>query len=167
MVEQGVLIGDNGSIYPDNQVTRAEFLTMLVRALGSEPAQYQGGFEDVKAEDWFAGYIQAALNLGILTGEELTMNPEGMLSRLDMVVFLNRAKGGTEEVKLGFIDIGQQGTEEYLAVSQAVTSGLVQGYPDNTFRPADTCIRAEAAVVLDRLLNGTPLNTTEVTEEVA
>ena len=63
--EEGVMNGKSETSFdPEGVVTRAEFLTMLVRASGLVPSTYSGGFGDVYSSDWFAGYVGAAI-LGI------------------------------------------------------------------------------------------------------
>src|SRR5690606_36645338 len=55
---------------------------------------------------------------------------------------------------LGFQDTGKIGVHKgYIAI--AVEAGIITGYEDNTFRPNDTATRAEAVVMVQRMLKAT------------
>lgn len=64
----------DGSFKPYESVTRAEFATMICRALGkekdAETTKYKGRseFSDVVANDWYTGYINVAKEMGIING---------------------------------------------------------------------------------------------------
>lgn len=47
---------------------QAQICTIMVASLGYEPKEYKGGFTDVDASDWFAPYVQAAVDAGLFTG---------------------------------------------------------------------------------------------------
>ena len=70
----GLVKGDeNGNFNPDKEISRAEFLAMVVRMIGQEgSAQALAGgdlpFTDVPADHWARGYIYFAYNMGIVNG---------------------------------------------------------------------------------------------------
>ena len=45
----------NGTFAPENNVTRAEFITMAINALGLEKAEYKGEIPDIAADKWCVG----------------------------------------------------------------------------------------------------------------
>ena len=76
---------------PDNTMTRAEFCTITVKALGLTP-KAGGKFKDVAAKDWFAGYVGTANTYGIVNGvSDTEFNPTGTITRQEAVVMLARA----------------------------------------------------------------------------
>lgn len=84
---------------------------------------------------------------------ETTFGPEASLTRAQFVALLARTFEWElpSAPKLSFKDKVPAYAQG--AVQVAVSKGLVKGYSDNTFRPDQPVTRAEAAVILDRLLN--------------
>lgn len=68
LAASGVINGmEDGSFAPNNGMTRAEFATIVVRALGLEP-KANNAFSDVAASAWYAGFIGTASEQGIING---------------------------------------------------------------------------------------------------
>lgn len=159
----GIVTGyPDGTFRPNDDVTRAEFVVMLMKILGL-PADVSATqtFTDVPASAWYAGYLDEAASVGIMTGAGGKANPDQLLSREEAAVLLMRAATyahltghlGTEPSSPpGFKDEASIGAWAQGAVSQAVLQGLISGYPDGTFKPLGTLTRAEAAALIDRLL---------------
>lgn len=84
---------------------------------------------------------------------ETTFGPEASLTRAQFVTLLARAFNWElpASPKLSFKDKVPDYAQG--AVQVAVAKGLVKGYEDKTFRPDKPVTRAEAAVILDRLVN--------------
>ncbi|WP_103109761.1 phosphodiester glycosidase family protein [Brevibacillus reuszeri] len=84
---------------------------------------------------------------------ETTFGPNASLTRAQFVTLLARTFEWDLPAtpKLNFKDKVPAYAQG--AVQVAVSKGLVKGYADKTFRPDQTVTRAEAAVILDRLLN--------------
>ena len=60
---------EDGSFGPEKDITRAEFATVVCRALGlGNPAKGATQFADVPADHWAAGYINLAAGQGIVNG---------------------------------------------------------------------------------------------------
>ena len=76
-IEVGVALGlyqgyEDSTFKPEGDITRSEFAAIVIRALGQE-GQAEGAkgttmFNDVPATDWAAGYINLAVNQGIIAG---------------------------------------------------------------------------------------------------
>lgn len=83
---------------------------------------------------------------------DTTFGPEVSLTRAQFVTLLARTFQWQlpDAPKLSFKDKVPAYAQG--AVQVAVSKGLVKGYADNTFRPDQPVTRAEAAVILDRLL---------------
>lgn len=92
MASIGVINGyTDGSIRPGDSCTRAEFATMLCRLLDMSPVT-TARFSDVSANDWYAGYIGALANAGIISGyTDGTCGPDHQITRAEAVAMINRA----------------------------------------------------------------------------
>ncbi|MDR6553274.1 S-layer homology domain-containing protein [Paenibacillus qinlingensis] len=147
---------------PNNQITRAEFAALLVRAMGlSEDSESK--FSDVKSTDWFAGSVNAAAKAGLINGfEGGVFKPASYITREQMAVMISRSlslagKHPEGDVKglLTFADSQMIGTWAKDAVSQSVNAKIINGMTDQTFAPNENSSRAQAAVMLKRLLQYT------------
>lgn len=82
---------DESSFAPDNTMSRAQFATIVVKALGIKP-ETSNKFKDVKADFWAAPYIGAAEKKGIITGVSAdTFNPEGNITKEQAATMVARA----------------------------------------------------------------------------
>ena len=76
--------------YPNATMTRAEFATIVVNALGL-PHKSGGSFKDVKKSDWFYSCVNTAYSYGIIKGVSATeFNPHGTLTREEAAVMVTR-----------------------------------------------------------------------------
>ena len=83
-------MGD-GTFAPDESMTRAQFATITVKALGLTP-KANGSFTDVKGTDWFAPYVGTASAYGIVNGlGDGTFNPTGTITRQEAATMVARA----------------------------------------------------------------------------
>lgn len=153
LLTEGIIQGDNGNLNLQAPVTRAEFAAMLLRAMGLEEESYRGGFQDVSEGDWFAGVIQACADHGIMSGSDGFMRPNDHITREEMAKMAVTAAGlqTDADAEISFIDSGQISGWATRYVAQAVESGLLNGFEDGTFRPADPTLREQAMVVVARL----------------
>ncbi|MFC4809185.1 S-layer homology domain-containing protein [Paenibacillus sp. GCM10023250] len=144
---------------PKTNVTRAEFATMLVRALGLQAAG-AAPFSDVPAGSWYAGTVAAAYENGIVTGTGGgKFEPSKAITRQEMAIMIvnvyekrsGSAAGGTASDLAGFKDAGAVSGWAKAAVQDAIRAGLMTG-SDGRFAPRSNAIRAEAAKVLYNLL---------------
>ncbi|GIP50281.1 hypothetical protein J53TS2_38720 [Paenibacillus sp. J53TS2] len=76
---------------PESQITRAEFASLLVRAMGISEDN-TSKFLDVKPSDWFAGAVNAAAKAGFVDGfEDGTFKPNANITREEMAVMIAHA----------------------------------------------------------------------------
>ncbi|WP_199624211.1 S-layer homology domain-containing protein [Paenibacillus alkalitolerans] len=148
---------------PQRPVTRAEFATLLVRALGLEK-QYVGKpvlfrFNDVGVEDWFAYTVHVAAEAGIASGMTVDrFEPNRAISREEMAAMLMRAYGAKADsakpepaASAPFADIGEASGWARMHIVQASALGLVN--ETGAFKPKDKATRAESAAVIYNLLH--------------
>ncbi|WP_214625737.1 S-layer homology domain-containing protein [Paenibacillus agaridevorans] len=150
-----------GAFQPVKQVSRAQFVQMLVNAfeLGSgEPAV--STFKDVEQEAWYSGALGTAQALGIISGKpDGNFGVHDSITRQEMAVMVHRLleaerislPAGTGSLQ-AFKD--EQLISGYAAASVKAlqTSGLLEGSSNGRFGPKDLTTRAQAAVLLERLL---------------
>ncbi|QHW31794.1 hypothetical protein GZH47_13730 [Paenibacillus rhizovicinus] len=159
LAAKGILQGAGGSQFkPGQAVTRAEFITMLAAALDWTNEGSASSFKDVKAGAWYASAVAAAQKLGIVQGKtDGTFGINDPISRQDMAVMIYRAvKQQLPSVSAAnaaaFSDGDAIGGYAAEAVQAVQGAGLMNGMPDGTFKPAGQATRAQAAVLVYRLL---------------
>lgn len=146
----------DGSFQPDNQITRAEFMTLANRAF-SFSSTAPINFIDVNSTDWHAAEVAKAMAAGYISGyEDNTIRPDNEITREEAAAMLVRiCKLSTDhfEVLNDFIDADSIQWSK-AAVASVVAMGYMNGYPDQTFQPAKPITRAEAISTLDRAKGG-------------
>lgn len=154
----------DGRFRPEAQVTRAELVSILSKALGSNAeAVISANYTDVAGKAWYASDLAALERAGIVTGYgDGTFKGEKAVTREEAVVMLMRVMAyigsGTESgnggasALTGFADQDEIGAYARTAVSAAERLELIRGYDDQTFRPAASITRAEAASMIYRML---------------
>ncbi|THF76099.1 endo-1,4-beta-xylanase [Cohnella fermenti] len=161
LAARGIVKGVSDTAYaPGAKVTRAEFAQLLVRAFDLQAASGTAvEFKDVKAGAWYVEAIATAQSLGIVQGKpDGTFGVEDEITRQDMAVMLYRALNAAG---LGLAPTGETvafgdgssiaGYAQEAAAALAA-AGVVTGLPDGSFAPLASADRAQAAVMLDRLL---------------
>ena len=108
-------------------------------------------FPDVRPGDWFYSAVKAAYEREIVNGNDLgTFDPLGKVSRGQMVTMLYRMAGSPAvSGRTRFLDLDQDYYKK--AVLWAWQTGVMGGYYDDTFAPADNMTRQDLAVVLYRM----------------
>lgn len=155
LVEWDVMRGDiDGNLAPDRSITRAEFVTLINRAYGYKQAG-KNPFTDVTGKEWYADDIATAYNVGYFQGTSAnTASPNAPLTREQAALLLARnmmLRENPGEV-LDFTD-GRAFSDWSRGMIQAITAaGIINGYPDGSFRPRNNVTRGEAATMLTRAI---------------
>jgi len=156
LINEGIVAGDNHSKFnPNQKITREQFIKLLVESQGYQLVKGKQTFTDVSSTRWSNPYIEAAVEHEIIIPSEYRSSfaPNEPISRLEMAVFASRALQLVEdEGKLSFIDSNAV-TENRGLVGAAVNAKIITGFQDNSFRPMDTATRAEATVIIQRIIN--------------
>ncbi|HHV79121.1 MAG TPA: hypothetical protein GXX40_05845 [Firmicutes bacterium] len=161
MAEKGFIDGyEDGSFRPDRTISREEFITVLVRAKGLSVSAGSANvptFNDVDKSRWSYPYISTAVSVGMLRPVEYgyKLDPAKPIPRSEMASLLVRAAGLEAELSktgrlITFSDLGDKNDMASAAVT--LGHGLMDGYPDGTFRPKGSTTRAEACATIMRLL---------------
>ncbi|SDG20395.1 Listeria/Bacterioides repeat-containing protein [Fontibacillus panacisegetis] len=156
LIEMGAISGfEDGSFRPDDSITRAEFLKIVVTALGLK-ASGTMVFEDTN-QHWAKDYISTAGALDIISGRSKeTFAPDAKVTRQEMSVILARAGKLTpksEDSSNRYTDQGEIADWASKAINAMTDASITNGYPDGSFKPDQTATRAQAAVMIVRLLD--------------
>ena len=158
---RGLLSGTSDTTFsPNTGMTRGMFVTALGRLAGINPDSYKTGkFTGVKADAYYAPYVNWAAQNGIVEGvTATTFAPDTNINREQMAVIMaNYAK------KLGydlpktlqavtFADNAQISSWAKNAVRTMQQAGILSGKNGNKFDPKGTATRAEVATVLRRFV---------------
>lgn len=158
---RGLLSGTSDTTFsPNTGMTRGMFVTALGRLAGINSDSYKTGkFTDVKADAYYAPYVNWAAQNGIVEGvTATTFAPDTNINREQMAVIMaNYAK------KLGydlpktlqavtFADNAQISSWAKNAVRTMQQAGILAGKNGNKFDPKGTATRAEIATVLRRFV---------------
>ncbi|MEG6512569.1 S-layer homology domain-containing protein [Desulforamulus ruminis] len=149
LVTNGFVSGyPDGCFRPDHPITRAEFVTILVKALKLEPVQGKV-FMDIQ-NHWAKDAITTANACGILNGyQDGTFRPDELITREEMAVIMVKAKKLDFSFQEFSITDGKDiSTWAKESVTIAIEHNMMKGYPDGTFKPKENATRAEAATVI-------------------
>ena len=159
LTDLGVLNGDGtGAFRPNDPVTRAEFVKMIVTAFSIPMGDAKTNFTDVPADAWFAPYIAAAANCGIVTGVTATeFDTDAMITRQDLTVLCSRAAAWASLTLHGESsavprDLDQVADYAKSAVSEFYAANIIGGDENGAFWPVRSATRAEAAKIVSGLL---------------
>jgi hypothetical protein len=154
-----IVSGTGGTLFsPAQAIRRCDFVVMLVQAFGFTSTG-TGSFPDVSSGTYYAQAVATAKSLGIVDGENGLFYPSRQLTRQEAMVMLYRAmsvSGQTVSVATdnlsSFIDGSSVSTYARQAVSTMVQMGIIQGDQYKQLKPFSSITRAEAAVMLYRIL---------------
>ncbi|PWV98539.1 carbohydrate binding protein with CBM6 domain [Paenibacillus cellulosilyticus] len=154
-----IVKGDGkGAFRPNDSITRAEFVQMVVQAFGLSNDQASASFSDVNKDDWFYASVAAAEQYGIVTGRaDGTFGASSNISRQDMALILYRvAKLVGTPLNTGepssFSDASAIAGYAADAVEAMYQSGIVHGMGNGSFEPGAQATRAQAAMMIYNLL---------------
>ncbi len=146
----------DNTFLPGNNISRAEFAAVLVRALGlKEVKPAASSFKDVDAGSWYYGYVETVCSGALMKGyEDGAFKPNENITRQEIAAVLVRVLGKDKEQAndLAFADKEAVSGWAKNLVSIAVAEGLIQGYPGNNFGPQKKSTRAEAVSMFSRML---------------
>ena len=160
--ETGLMDGVGDSLFaPNSETTRAQLVTILYRLEGEPEVSGTSGFTDVEAGTWYADAVAWAAENGIVNGvSETEFAPGKDITREQLATILFRyteAKGYDVSARAdlsAYPDADQIQSYAAESVAWAVAEGLIQGFEDNTLRPAGNATRAQIATILMRFCEG-------------
>jgi LysM repeat protein len=162
--QEGLLFPINTEKFqPKKEITRAQFVTMIVQAInvkkdGKEEIIMESAipFSDVKENKWYSDEITAAKEAGITTGDQDGLfRPDDFINRAEIATMILRAFDSLQPIRptVTFHDVSNHHWA-YDSIAFASKAGIIVGYDDYTFKPHQNVSRAEAAVMISRVLQG-------------
>ena len=159
MYNSGLVSGVSETEFcPDMTIDKAQFITMVVRALGVEEDIYSLNYSDIDIiSDWFAGYVGGAVNAGIVENSVFPFLPEEKITRASAAVMLYNALAYTGLLEstgnkiCNYEDVSNEDAELLSAVSAVSEMNIMVGQSENYFAADSSITRAEAATVVKRL----------------
>ena len=164
MADKGIMSGIGNNLFaPSQQLSNAEFVTMLVRQFYSDKLGTEGG-------TWYAPFMAAAKSANILTGTNVGSNENlatSTINRYDMAQLMYNVLKAQGIATSSLSDTSKVADWSAVpsnycdAVSVCYNMGMLTGVDNKgTFNGTGVMDRAQAAVVMDRLLDvcsgGTP-----------
>jgi len=160
LASKGIVRGTSESKFnPQASITRADFTALLVRTLSLQ-AEGETTFADVHESDYYYKEIAIAEQLKLVQGDGNTFNPNGTITRQDMMIMIARAlealnklnAQGNEQSLEAFDDADRIAEYAKGSIAKLVEAELVQG-SYGKLNPLAALTRAEAAVLLYRIYN--------------
>jgi hypothetical protein len=156
----------DGKYAPAEEMTRAQFTVLLVRALGLPAEKYEQKFSDVKENDWFNlnGELAAATKYGIIQGKpDGRFAPNETITRTQAAVMLHRAmqlefvKFDSKELDktkkvTDFKDVAKIADWAKPSIEAIYQAGIMGDKPDSTFDPNGKTRRDQMAKMLGEFL---------------
>lgn len=162
LIGMGVMKGfEDQSFRPNESVTRAQFASIIARALGLKASGSAAEFADQSnIPAWAAGDVAAAVESGIIKGYEsggqTVFKGSEKITRAEMSVMLANALNTGSATLTGSSTVLADQSDipawAQASVKAGIAAGILGGFEDNTFRPDKTATRAEAAAAVSKLL---------------
>lgn len=165
-VQKGYFVGfDDGTFKPENNVSRAQAITLIIRILNLEEDVSAYPFNDQGAK-WAHGYIGAAHKHGILNKNDYgaNFNPDRAITRAELAKWLSNALAyvnkeygqAIHSTKDTLLPIPEYYTnrikkEDIPYVAVMMGTGIMTGFENKEWRPNNSTTRAQMATVLLRL----------------
>lgn len=139
---------------PEKNMSRAEAVTIIERLIKNKKTvseEFVSKYGDLSKEEWY--YPQTALleEMGLLPFEG-SFDGNKNITREEFVYLLEAFQNNRFVSETEFTDVSKD-SKYYYAIKEALANGIIDGYPDGTFRPYDSITRAEAVVMVSRLKN--------------
>jgi len=150
---------DNKNYAPNNNITRAEFSKLIVEGLKLKSGDKIVSFSDVNAGAWYEDSVKTAASLGIVEGYGGRFDPNAPITREQMATIIVRALQHVESIdtydngNVDFVDQSQISSWADETIKIAVNKGLIKGLGNGYFGPKEKATRAQAAVIIYRMLD--------------
>lgn len=156
LTAKGIISGyPDGNFYPDKEITRAEFVKLLVNLTGIKSPEGENvrQFDDVDSNQWYDEYIRAGVAAGLVNGiSETEFGPELPITRQDAAVMVHRAAAymgisfdGAQVVSFNDFDTVSEYAQESVRILSS--AGVINGM-DGSFAPKQTANRGQCAKII-------------------
>ncbi|SCG81794.1 S-layer domain protein [Proteiniborus sp. DW1] len=148
LIAMGILTGfEDGSLGLEQNITREQFATLAVRLLAMEDEvekfKKDSIFKDVKKDRWSAGYINIAVNQGLIVGRgDGTFAPSDKITHGEILTILVRLLGYDKTV-----DQSKKWPQNYVDKAKELGINIADGID-----PSTPAIRGDVVVYVDKSL---------------
>ena len=171
--ERGIVVGyPDGTFQPDENVTRAEFASMAIKALGQEDISVAQpvNFTDITPEFWAYSAIQKALYFELISynASDKIFRPEDSVSRAEAISMAVNALTTQEisdvkalEVLKGYQDLKSTPVDFIIPAGKAEILNMLVTMPADSQKKIEAtrpATRAEVAMILYRMIEEARLN---------
>ncbi|OAS15067.1 polysaccharide lyase family 8 super-sandwich domain-containing protein [Paenibacillus oryzisoli] len=161
LAAKGIVSGTSEkSFEPARNISRADFLLLLMKSLGLS-TKSDANFEDVSKAAYYYDAVASAKQLGITQGSGGNQfNPNTAISRQDMMVIAARAMRAAKKLTTvgasadlnAFTDKSDVSAYAIEDVATMSKEGIIQGN-ESLLNPLGYATRAEAALIIYRIYN--------------
>ncbi len=155
LAEKGVISGKAANTFaPQDKITRAEFVKILMGAFGMADTSAVADFADVAPSHWAYASVAAAAEKGIVNGiSDDLFGANNNITRQDIVTLCYRLAENLGVNLPGssvadFKDAEQIADYAKVAASKLKAAGIVNGKEGNLFDPTSFATRAEATKII-------------------
>ena len=162
-LDSGLMVGTSDTTFsPNDNITRAQIVTMLWRLEGSQSVA-GNGYKDVKSDAYYSSAVAWASENSIVDGYgDENFGPNDSITREQLAAIMYRyAKFKSMDVSVGedtnildFDDATSISTYAVPAIQWACGSGVMNGTDTFKISPKGTATRAQAACIMQRFLTG-------------
>ena len=157
LAQKGIILGKGDRLfYPNDNITREEFVKIIVKTFFENAEVSDKSFDDVSDGEWYAEFVKKACGEGIINGIGENIFGTGMnITREDMAVIAYRTALKSEKMKeservSGFIFADDEQISDYAktAVYALYDAGIINGVSEDEFAAKDYLTRAQAAKII-------------------
>lgn len=157
---KGIVSGVGDNLYGINDnLTREQFAKLLIDTLKLDLVEDDIEHSDVDKNSWSYPYLVAIYKYGIMEGyDDITLGPKDNITRQDLAVLAARALevksiSPAQAAREDFADAQEISDYAKDSVSLLYGAGIISGMEDSQFSPKSYVTRAQAAVILDKMLS--------------
>jgi len=161
LYKEGIVSGKGDQkFYPQDNISREEFVKMLIATFDIKLVGEDVPFLDVSRDAWYYDYVKTAYIAGVVSGVSETEFGTGRkISRQDICAMTYRMLNECDiqiPVIKGDVQFGDDGEiSDYAkeAITALQKAGIVNGNDAGNFNPKATATRAETAKIMHGVLN--------------
>lgn len=145
----------DGTFCPDKSVTRAEFTSMVNKALGNTGST-SVTFSDVPSNEWYYNDVAKGISATFVGGyDNNTFRPDNPVSREEAAAMVSRfvPTYGTSGSISSFKDKGSISSWATDAVAKIYGKGYMGAYEDGKYHPQDSLTRGMTAKIICSILD--------------
>lgn len=158
LAKKGIVSGrGDGKFYPNDTVTREEFVKMICNAVGLPPVDTATDFADVDNNSWYAPYINTAYYMGIVKGQSTATFGIGKnILRQDAALICNNIISSLiriDNTRALFADDTAISDYARTGVYNLASVGIINGDNYGNFNPKANLTRGESAKIICELMD--------------